>query len=181
MGDRIAILTRQSHIEQYDAPATILTAPANAFVEGFIGSGAVLKRLDLTRVGEVALARWPVAPEHEDRAALQRRLAESDQRSLLLVDGQNRPLRWLRDVDLRAGSEPVEPQGGPSPAVVGPRATLADALGELVASSVGCVIVTDGNGRYEGVVDLETVMHAVDEMRARAARDAPPEPVREAI
>jgi osmoprotectant transport system ATP-binding protein len=56
MGDRIAILTRRSHIEQYDTPETILAAPANDFVRDFIGSGALLKRLDLTRLGDVGLA-----------------------------------------------------------------------------------------------------------------------------
>jgi osmoprotectant transport system ATP-binding protein len=42
----------------------------------------------------------------------------------------------------------------------------------MVTSTVGCAVVTDGQGRYQGVVDLGTVMKAVDEMRATTlARD----------
>ena len=55
MGDRIAILDDQSRVAQYDTPEQILAAPASAFVEDFIGAGASLKRLNLTRVADVGL------------------------------------------------------------------------------------------------------------------------------
>jgi osmoprotectant transport system ATP-binding protein len=168
MGDRIAILAQQSQIAQYDTPETILTSPANGFVEDFIGSGAALKRLNLTRVHEVELGQWAVAPMDEDRATLRRMLADSDHGSLLLVDDQNRPQRWITGRDLGREPEPVDLFGLPARAQVEPHATLRDALDEMVTSTVGCVIVTDGRGRYQGVVDLGTVMKAVDEMRTAA-------------
>jgi osmoprotectant transport system ATP-binding protein len=172
MGDRIAILAQHSRIEQYDTPETILTAPANGFVEDFIGSGAALKRLNLTRVHEVELGQWAVAPVDEDRGALRQLLAESDRGSVLLVDDQNRPLRWVTGRDLARESESLGDVGLPATARVEPHATLRDALDEMVTSTVGCVIVTDGRGAYQGVVDLGTVMKAVDEMRsATLARD----------
>jgi osmoprotectant transport system ATP-binding protein len=172
MGDRIAILAQHSKIEQYDTPETILTAPANGFVEDFIGSGAALKRLNLTRVHEVELGQWAVAPVDEDRATLRQMLAESDHGSLLLVDDQNRPQRWITARDLARDAEPVDRIGLPATAQVEPHATLRDTLDEMVTSTVGCVIVTDGRGRYQGIVDLGTVMKAVDEMRTVAqARD----------
>jgi osmoprotectant transport system ATP-binding protein len=165
MGDRIAILSQHSQIAQYDTPETILTAPANGFVEDFIGSGAALKRLNLTRVHEVELSQWAVAPMNEDRATLRQMLADSDRGSLLLVDDQNRPQRWITGRDLAREAEPVDRIGLPATAQVEPHATLRDALDEMVTSTVGYVIVTDGQGRYQGVVDLGTVMKAVDEMR----------------
>jgi osmoprotectant transport system ATP-binding protein len=172
MGDRIAILAQQSQIAQYDTPETILTSPANGFVEDFIGSGAALKRLNLTRVREVELGQWAVAPLDEDRAALRRMLADSERGSVLLVDDQNRPQRWINGRDLAREDEPLDQVGLPATARVEAHATLRDALDEMVTSTVGCVIVTDGRGRYQGVVDLGTVMKAVDEMRTAAqARD----------
>ena len=168
MGDRIAILSQQSHIAQYDTPETILTAPADGFVEDFIGSGAALKRLNLTRVRDVELGQWAVAPVDEDRATLRQMLADSNHGSVLLVDDENRPQRWVTARDLARASEPVERIGLPATAQVEPHATLRDALDEMVTSTVGCVIVTDGRGAYQGVVDLETVMKAVDEMRTEA-------------
>ena len=168
MGDRIAILAHQSKIAQYDTPETILTAPADGFVEDFIGSGAALKRLNLTRVDEVEVGQWAVARLGDDRATLRRTLADSDHGSLLLVDDQNRPQRWITGRDLAREAEPVDGIGLPATAQVEPHATLRDALDEMVTSTVGCVIVTDGQGRYQGVVDLGTVMKAVDEMRTAA-------------
>lgn len=57
VGDRIAILQAGSRIAQHDTPERILTSPANDFVAEFNGSGAALKRLDLSRVADIELAR----------------------------------------------------------------------------------------------------------------------------
>ncbi len=46
MGDRIAIL-KDGALVQYDTPEAILAAPANAFVEAFVGADRALKRLAL--------------------------------------------------------------------------------------------------------------------------------------
>ena len=46
MGDRIAIM-KDGALVQYDTPEAILAAPADAFVEAFVGSDRALKRLAL--------------------------------------------------------------------------------------------------------------------------------------
>ena len=46
MGDRIAIL-KDGALVQYDTPEAILAAPADAFVEAFVGADRALKRLAL--------------------------------------------------------------------------------------------------------------------------------------
>ncbi|CAM3525691.1 ABC transporter ATP-binding protein [Kibdelosporangium persicum] len=51
LGDRIAVLAEQSHVAQYDTPGRILAAPANDYVEGFVGSAAAIKQLGLMHVG----------------------------------------------------------------------------------------------------------------------------------
>ncbi|MBW3579125.1 MAG: ATP-binding cassette domain-containing protein, partial [Actinobacteria bacterium] len=68
MGDRIAILQEGAHIAQYDTPENILSDPANEFVEEFLGSGIVLKRLNLACVGDVQLSdTWPTVGIGTDR------------------------------------------------------------------------------------------------------------------
>jgi osmoprotectant transport system ATP-binding protein len=59
MGDRIAVLDQGAKIAQYAAPEEILSSPANDFVEGFVGQGATLKRLQLERLETLDLR--PVA------------------------------------------------------------------------------------------------------------------------
>lgn len=71
MGDRIAVLSERSQIEQFDTPANILAAPANDYVASFIGEGAALKRLALIETGSVPLGR-------PDTAAPQKTVAVQD-------------------------------------------------------------------------------------------------------
>ncbi len=59
LGDRIAVLRERSHIAQFDTPEAILTNPADDFVSGFVGAGAALKRLNLTRVRDVGITDYP--------------------------------------------------------------------------------------------------------------------------
>ena len=65
MGDRIAIINRGGHLEQYDTPEAILRAPANEFVGNFVGAERALKRLGLRRVDTIALE--PPDPDGQDR------------------------------------------------------------------------------------------------------------------
>jgi osmoprotectant transport system ATP-binding protein len=50
MGDRIAVLSQGGKLEQYAAPAELLSAPANDFVREFIGSDRGIKRLTVTPI-----------------------------------------------------------------------------------------------------------------------------------
>jgi osmoprotectant transport system ATP-binding protein len=57
MGDKIAILKQGGVLAQYDTPENILSKPDSEFVSSFVGADRVLKRLSLTRVGEMDLER----------------------------------------------------------------------------------------------------------------------------
>jgi osmoprotectant transport system ATP-binding protein len=166
MGDRIAIFGNNHKLQQFDTPETILSHPANDFVEDFLGSGAALKRLHLHRVRNVNLNPWPSANVNEEPAELRRKLDEvSEHAFLLLLDDERRPVRWVSQRDLeRAGN--VANRGLPAAAIVEPQATLHDALDEMITSNVGCAVVVDGDGAYQGVVDIDTVMAAVNTLRA---------------
>jgi osmoprotectant transport system ATP-binding protein len=54
LGDRIAVLSKRSKIEQFDTPANILANPASDYVSSFIGEGAALKRLALLSVSNAS-------------------------------------------------------------------------------------------------------------------------------
>ena len=64
LGDRIAVLSERSQIEQFDTPAAILAEPANDYVRSFIGSGAALKRLALIPVETARLGAASTAVDH---------------------------------------------------------------------------------------------------------------------
>jgi osmoprotectant transport system ATP-binding protein len=166
MGDRIAILREQSHIAQFATPEEILTQPANDFVEDFVGSGATLKRLKLSRVRDVDwLDDCPTGHLDEDLEVLRRRLQDSDWTALLVLDDQERPVRWLRAPDFRVPPRSIHEMGLPAVAFVRPQATLSDALEEMLVGSVGVAIVINGQGAYQGIMDVDVIIASIQAMR----------------
>ncbi|MBW3620188.1 MAG: betaine/proline/choline family ABC transporter ATP-binding protein [Actinobacteria bacterium] len=165
MGDRIAILNEGSRIAQFATPEEILTAPANEFVSDFVGAGASLKRLNLTRVRDITVRTdAPTAAAGESAASVRERLLGSDWTAVLRLDEEGRPQRWLRAPDLRREDVDLAGAGLPAVAMVEPQATLADALNEMLVGSAGVAIVVDGRGRYEGVVDIDTIITSIKRM-----------------
>ncbi|MBA2299535.1 MAG: betaine/proline/choline family ABC transporter ATP-binding protein [Chloroflexi bacterium] len=170
MGDRIAILGEGSKIAQYDTPQRILSAPADDFVADFIGSGASLKRLNLTRVRDIELSDWPIARVDSTRDEVLAALRASDKGAVLLLDEGRRPARWVAGRELQRDDRPLAEIGLPPEALVQPHATLADALNEMLKMRFGCATVVDADGVYLGNVDFATVSAAIQEMR-QDARD----------
>ncbi|MGB5952584.1 MAG: betaine/proline/choline family ABC transporter ATP-binding protein [Ornithinimicrobium sp.] len=172
MGDRIVVLKEQSHIAQFASPEELLTNPADEYVSDFIGSGASLKRLNLTRIRDIDMATdAPTGGLGSDPANLLERLAASPWSAMLLLDDKGRPARWVGAQALRQASRGgLERAGLPAIATVEPHATLSDALNELIISNAGCAIVVDGKGVYEGIVDMETIMSSVRIMRDDSAQ-----------
>ncbi len=167
MGDRIAILGEQSHIQQYETPESILVGPANDFVADFIGRGAALKRCNLSRVQDIELTDWPIVDESASRDEARRLIQQSDKGAALVLDAQRRPRRWVGlDHLQRAEERPLSEIGLPPEAVVQPAATLGDTLNEMLTARYASAIVVDGDGSYLGIVDIETINEAVRGMRA---------------
>jgi osmoprotectant transport system ATP-binding protein len=180
MGDRIAILRTQSKIAQYDTPERILTDPADEFVEDFIGTGASIKRLSLSRVQDIETADWPVALLSEGRDAVRELLRRSGKDYVLLLDDRRRPRRWVSGDALAAGGD-LDEAGWPAVAIVEEGASLYSVLDTMITSYKGSAIVVNGEGRYEGVVDFDTVLEAVNAMRpaeGESLQDSTPPEVR---
>jgi len=180
MGDRIAILRTRSRIAQYDTPERILTDPADEFVEDFIGAGASIKRLSLSRVRDIKTADWPVAMLSEGREAARELMRSSEKDYVLLLDDRRRPKRWVSADDIAHGG-PLDEAGWPAVAIVEKGSSLYSVLDTMITSYKGSAIVVDGEGRYEGVVDFDTVLEAINSMRPleqqrpELAGDATPE------
>ena len=180
MGDRIAILRTKSRIAQYDTPERILTDPADEFVEDFIGTGASIKRLSLSRVRDIETADWPVALLSEGRDAVRELLNKSGKDYVLLLDDRRRPRRWVSGDALAAGGD-LDEAGWPAVAIVEEGVSLYSVLDTMITSYKGSAIVVDGEGRYEGVVDFDTVLEAVNAMRpadGESLQDSTPPEVR---
>ena len=164
LGDRIAVLRERSHIAQFDTPEAILTHPADDFVSGFVGEGAALKRLNLTRVRNVEITDRPTVTVGDPLQEVFNKLRSSRTNEILLLDKRRRPYRWLRRGDLMRARGSLARAGTPVSGTVTRDATLRDALEAVLTDHAGRVAVTGRWGEYEGVVDMQTLMNSVREL-----------------
>jgi osmoprotectant transport system ATP-binding protein len=88
MGDKIAILKQGGILAQYDTPENILSRPNSEFVASFVGNDRILKRLSLTRVGEMQLE--PANGDTDDLPRINERLTVKDALSEIIGSGATR-------------------------------------------------------------------------------------------
>ena len=173
LGDKIAILQQGSKIVQYDTPEEILANPADDFVRGFVGHGAALKQLTLTRVRDAELSRAAVARIGGDPGEAARAARAINREHVIVLDDQDRPQRWLSLDELADGSSLAVVPRDENLEVVSLASTLNDALDSMLTSSHGVVVVTGRRNVYQGVIGVETIMDAMNELRGASARAEP--------
>jgi osmoprotectant transport system ATP-binding protein len=165
LGDRIAILQTGSKIVQYDSPDRILAEPADDFVRGFVGAGAALKQLTLTRVRDVDLHEAAVARVGGDPAEAVQAARTLDREHVIVLDDQGRPQRWLSLAELERPNSLADVARDEELEVVNVASTLNDALDVMLTSSHGVVVVTGRRNTYQGVIRVETIMDAMGDLR----------------
>lgn len=165
LGDKIAILRAGAEIVQYDTPEQILTNPSDGFVRDFVGSGAALKQLTLTRVRDVELHDAAVARIGGDPDEAIRAARSIDREHVIVLDDQDRPQRWMSLDELQdPGSLRAVPRDEQLESV-NLASTLNDALDSMLTSSHGVVVVTGRRNAYQGVIRVETIMDAMSDIR----------------
>ena len=162
LGDRIAILDVGARIVQFDTPQTILAEPADAFVSEFVGAGAGLKQLSLTRVSEVPLLDFPTGRLGEPAAEVVARARSAGEESVVLLDERGRAVAWPWVRQLEGSGDGVRDGLVVLPkapfATVGRRATLSDTLDTMLQSHHGGAVVTGRRDSYLGVISVDVVM-----------------------
>ncbi|WP_030543944.1 ABC transporter ATP-binding protein [Streptomyces albus] len=103
LGDRIAVYGHGT-IEQFDAPAAVLGAPATEYVAGFVGADRGLKRLSVTPVEPGDLERPPVVRLDDPLGTAVRRLTAEGARWAVVLDEAGRLHGWLPADAARAGA-----------------------------------------------------------------------------
>jgi osmoprotectant transport system ATP-binding protein len=112
MGDKIAILKQGGVLAQYDTPENILSRPDSEFVSSFVGGDRVLKRLSLTRVGEMDLepanggteGLLRISDEVTVKDALSELLGSGHSRAVVERDGENGLLTFAAIESLMGGA-----------------------------------------------------------------------------
>jgi osmoprotectant transport system ATP-binding protein len=162
LGDRVLILREGAQVAQYDTPEAILAAPANEFVEDFVGAGSSLKQLSLSRVSEIDLSHPTTATVGEATAEVIQRAEANGDKAVVVLDSRSRPCSWPTVRQLRR--QQTVGEGDRNTLVdLDERATLNDALDTMLTSSHGGAVVTGRRDQYLGVIDFDAV---TEHMRA---------------
>jgi osmoprotectant transport system ATP-binding protein len=160
LGTRIAILNVGGVLEQYDQPATILSEPANQFVEDFLGGERGLKRLGLLPISSAVMVRGPVVERTASAAEAQQAMRDHGVDWLGILDGP-RLLGWVDAKDLDGGTPDAVT---PKPFAVSLRSdcSLREALDAVVTGHARTAVVVD-DGVYQGMLDLEAISKEITE------------------
>src|SRR5690242_20437012 len=156
MGDRIAIIRTGGRVAQYATPAELLMAPADEFVEDFVGADRALKRLSLMRVADIDLWEAPLAYVGQPTAEVRAKLADAEIPYPLLVDEERRPIGWLTQRDLESEYVPARPDSPLGPLLEGDD-IMRDALADLLQGQSQYAAVIDSRGRIAGVLSIEII------------------------
>lgn len=172
LGDKVLILSQGGHIEQYAPPEEILANPATPFVEEFIGSGATLAQLTLTRVRDVPYDPVTIARVGQPADEAIRRARAAGHNWVVSVDEHGRPRSWP-SLDELATKPEVSDYLDPRLPVVARSSTLNDALDTMLAASQGGTLITDGRGVVVGALNIDSVMEVIRGQLADARADEP--------
>jgi osmoprotectant transport system ATP-binding protein len=156
MGDRIAVMRKGGRVAQYATPAELLMAPADEFVEDFVGADRALKRLALMRVSDIDLWEAPLAYVGQPTAEVRAKLPGAEVPYPLLVDSERRPLGWLSERDLAAETVPARPDSPLGP-LLELDDVMRDALADLLQGEAQYAAVADHRGRIAGVLSVEII------------------------
>ncbi|MFJ3336506.1 ABC transporter ATP-binding protein [Streptomyces sp. NPDC086766] len=171
LGTMVAVLRTGGRLAQFAPPAELLSAPADAFVEDFLGTDRGIRRLSFFDSAGLELTTAPVVAVDSTAERISA-AAATDAPYLLVTDADGRPLGWSEPAALTAGDvDPARllPYGRP---FAHGSDSLRAALDGAVLSPTGWAVAVDGTGRVAGVVSQATIGEAIRSAHAQGRVDA---------
>ncbi|MFF4360604.1 ABC transporter ATP-binding protein [Streptomyces sp. NPDC001604] len=160
IGTMVAVMRTGGHLAQFAPPAELLSNPADAFVEDFLGADRGIRRLSFFSSAGLDLLTTPVVAVDATAEQIAERSANSAP-YLLVTDVDGRPLGWSEPGALTAGSiDPARLLTHGRPFEHG-KDSLRAALDCAVLSPTGWAVAVGADGRVAGVVSQQTIGEAI--------------------
>ncbi|MFF5436321.1 ABC transporter ATP-binding protein [Streptomyces achromogenes] len=167
LGTRVAVLRTGGRLAQYAPPAELLSAPADSFVEDFLGADRGIRRLSFFPSTGLELQTEPLVPADADAGTLAARATAAPY--LLVTDADGRPLGWGEPGRLTAGAVDRDQLLDLGRPFVPGTDSLRAALDGAVLSPTGWAVAVDGEGRAIGVVSQQVIGEAIRAAHGRVA------------
>ncbi|MER7921944.1 ABC transporter ATP-binding protein [Streptomyces sp. NPDC096057] len=165
LGTMVAVLRTGGKLAQFAPPAELLSDPADAFVEDFLGADRGIRRLSFFSSAALDLKTSPIVAVDSTAEQIAERTTP-DAPYLLVTDLDGRPLGWSEPGTLTAGridTDRLLSHGRPFEAG---KDSLRAALDGAVLSPTGWAVGVDGSGRVVGVVSQGAVGEAIRKAHA---------------
>ncbi len=165
LGTMVAVLRTGGKLAQFAPPAELLSDPADAFVEDFLGTDRGIRRLSFFPSAGLDLKTSPIVAVDSTAEQIAERTTP-DAPYLLVTDLDGRPLGWSEPGTLVAGqidTDRLLAHGRPFEAG---KDSLRAALDGAVLSPTGWAVGVDGTGRVVGVVSQGAVGEAIRKAHA---------------
>ncbi|MDR3083549.1 MAG: ABC transporter ATP-binding protein [Streptomyces sp.] len=171
LGTMVAVMRTGGRLAQFAPPAELLSSPADAFVEDFLGADRGIRRLSFFTSETLELKKTPIVAV--DSSAEQIASRTTPETPYLLVTGlDGRPMGWSEPEGLVAGDiDPGQllPYGRPFEYE---KDSLRAALDGAVLSPTGWAVAVDGTGRVVGVVSQQAIGAAIRAAHAEGRTEA---------
>ncbi|WP_330460474.1 ABC transporter ATP-binding protein [Streptomyces sp. NBC_00820] len=161
LGTMVAVLRTGGRLAQFAPPSELLSAPADAFVEDFLGADRGIRGLSFFPSGTLELQTAPVVTIDADAERLAASAPAGGAPYLLVTDADGTPLGWGEPDRLTAGAidrGQLLPHGRP---FVPGKDSLRSALDGAVLSPTGWAVAVDGEGHAVGVVSQQAIGEAI--------------------
>lgn len=162
LGDRIAVFGPGGVLQQYDAPARLLSNPANDFAAAFVGADRGYRGLQFHNADDVPL--HPVRQVAEDEID-ELSLGPDEWRLVTKPDGS--PFGWINaeGVVLHRDGAPLYDCTVAGGSLFRPGGTLRAALDAALSAPSGLGVAVDTAGRVLGGIYAAEVLSALETQR----------------
>ena len=160
IGTMVAVMRTGGHLAQFAPPAELLSNPADAFVEDFLGADRGIRRLSFFSSAGLDLLTTPIVAVDATAGQIAERSAKGAP-YLLVTDVDGKPLGWSEPDALTAGAiDPARLLAHGRPFEHG-KDSLRAALDCAVLSPTGWAVAVGADGRVAGVVSQQTIGEAI--------------------
>ena len=165
VGDQVAIFRPGGKIAQLDSPERLLRAPADGYVENFLGFDRGIRRLSFLAASGLSLDDRAVVGEDTAASMAADAARQAGEDWVLVTDSGHQPRGWAAAGDLeglpagsQAGQARLEPFGHTFDVRTD---SLRAALDATVLSPTGQAVGVDDDGRVVGVTSYERLRVAI--------------------
>ena len=176
VGDQVAIFRPHGVVAQVDSPERLLTAPADSYVESFLGFDRGIRRLSFLAASGLSLDDTAVISASTPAWEAAELAKRSGEPWLLVTDPDQKPRGWVASDELRslpreatAGDAQLSPYGHTFGVSTD---SLRAALDATLLSPAGRAVGVDEQGRVVGVTSYERLGAAVEAAGPAADPDA---------